>query len=68
MADFQIKPLETYEYDVRLVDRHLRKGRVKHSEYQKYLSGLTDGADNAVVIEARLCDEDVAAPDETDEA
>ena len=37
-------------YDVRLLERHLRDGKISQADYDQFLGQLPDAADNAVLI------------------
>lgn len=47
---------ETYrkEFDVRVVDFHLTRGKLTREEYQAYLDSLPDCSDNGVESNVRL--------------
>ncbi len=63
MAD----PFENKLVDKRVAHRYVRKGVVAEKDYEKYVTGLPDLADQAVPIEASMDDDDLDALDEVEE-
>lgn len=51
---FEIKKLECFEYDIRVVERHVREGRISWADYQKHLASLPDEADRAQTFKVHL--------------
>jgi hypothetical protein len=50
-------------WDVRTIERRIRRGQVGRKDYDKHLKGLADVADKAAPIELSAEDEDSAADD-----
>ncbi|MEM1350184.1 MAG: hypothetical protein AAGI01_16615 [Myxococcota bacterium] len=60
--------LEDRQYDLRTLDRNLRKGTITKEQYDAYLSGLQDAQEHGVVFDASfvegvLEDEETAGDD-----
>lgn len=47
MTDHPIRILKPYEFDTRLIERHLQAQVITPDEYKQYLADLPDMADNA---------------------
>lgn len=50
--------LDAMKFDLRIVERNLRKGTVSREDYQKYLNKLPDSAENSTPIPAALGEPD----------
>ncbi|MDY0000755.1 MAG: hypothetical protein RBU30_05630 [Polyangia bacterium] len=55
---------EMEQYDVRIVGRNIKRGRLPRNDYDKYLKNLPDVADKAVEIEEQQPLEPKGAPTE----
>lgn len=55
---------EMEQYDVRIVGRNIKRGRLPRNDYDKYLKNLPDVADKAVEIEEHQPLEPKGAPTE----
>ncbi len=42
------------EYDIRVVQRYIKLGKITAADYEKTLAGIEDSADNAVQTETRF--------------
>lgn len=45
-------------YDKRVAQRYIRKGRLDEKDFERYLKGLPDLADQAVPVESDLAQEE----------
>jgi hypothetical protein len=52
--DLPIRKLECFEFDSRLIDRHIAEDRITSKKYDKYLSKLEDLADDHTVFTVTL--------------
>jgi hypothetical protein len=60
-------------WDVRTIDRRVRKGLINRKDHEKHLKSLPDVADKAqpidlTAVEEEMADEEPAAPTEGDSA
>ena len=56
------------QFDVRTVERNIKKGHVTRKDYEKYLKALPDVAANVAPPDEDLIDEDEDDEDETEDA
>lgn len=54
-----MKEVDKKVFDRRVVERNVRKGVVKHAEYQSYLKSLPDETNNAQWVQLDLHDSEL---------
>ncbi len=51
-------------YDIRVVDKYIKRGLVSEKDYAAYIAGLTDIAEEGVVVETKLASESSSEEEE----
>lgn len=47
-------------YDIRVVDRYIKRGELSKEAYEKYIKELKDGESESVAMDVRLGNEDLS--------